>query len=321
MSGKKKISNVEDVTINIGLMLWCEKECKIKIKRGKKLPLIVTPSDTGITLCAKAERKWSMFMGNLYDSNYTYSLLYESGEIIDKLPGGSNEKFILGNYRTLIGKDYKRITFYLAKSNDLIVAKRLLESKFETLSDDSDINVVDKEKQNEDCDMQNINYDDNDFEFLPKVLNEPKVHCIVCPTCQKRFPLKDIELHADTCAESKRKRSLDFEDQVVKVVSDDDDLPDDNDDNVVVTHIGIMEIIKNQIIDKNESFSYEKRDIAVQLEVRRFYCFEDFKKYFDKKWNIKKKNLKCVISFVGESGIDVGGLSRDFYAGILKFSL
>ena len=43
-------------------------------------------------------------------------------------------------------------------------------------------------------------------------------------------------------------------------------------------------------------------------------------KAFTKKWNFGKQNHKYCISFVGESSIDTGGGSRQFYSGI-SFSI
>ena len=57
-------------------------------------------------------------------------------------------------------------------------------------------------------------------------------------------------------------------------------------------------------------------DFPVKLNIRRGFYFEDFVKAFNKKWNIGKRNHKYCISFVGESGIDTGGVSREFYSGV-----
>ena len=57
-----------------------------------------------------------------------YILLYENGTEIERnMPGTVDEEFTLEKYHKEIGKDYKQITFYLCKNNDLTV-KRKLES-------------------------------------------------------------------------------------------------------------------------------------------------------------------------------------------------
>ena len=57
-------------------------------------------------------------------------------------------------------------------------------------------------------------------------------------------------------------------------------------------------------------------DFSVKLNIRRGFYFEHFVKAFNKKWNIGKRSHKYYISFVGEPGIDTGGVSREFYSGI-----
>ena len=57
-------------------------------------------------------------------------------------------------------------------------------------------------------------------------------------------------------------------------------------------------------------------DFPVKLNIRRGFYFEDFVKAFNKKWNIGIWNHKYCISFAGESGIDTGGVSREFYSRI-----
>ena len=121
---KKRTENTykkEEVTISIGLMEWNEKESKIKVRRGKRISCVVANDDTKATILRKAVGKWKHYHKNLYDSDEIYSLLYESGEVIDKLPG-SDEDFVLYKYRREIAKDYKRITLYICKCSDLEVS-------------------------------------------------------------------------------------------------------------------------------------------------------------------------------------------------------
>ena len=53
--------------------------------------------------------------------------------------------------------------------------------------------------------------------------------------------------------------------------------------------------------------------VCLQLNIRR--GFQDFVKAFRKKWNGKKKSYQYIVSFIGKSGVDNGGVSREFYAG------
>ena len=65
------------------------------------------------------------------------------------------------------------------------------------------------------------------------------------------------------------------------------------------------------------SCQMEKENV-LHLNIRRGYCFQDFTKAFRKNWNFKKKNNQYVISFIGKTGIDNGGVSREFYSGCLN---
>ncbi|CAB4031165.1 Hypothetical predicted protein [Paramuricea clavata] len=61
-------------------MEWCEKEQKLKERRGKKIPICVAISSTYTILCREAEHKWKNFHSDLYDKSQQYHLLYEDGQ-------------------------------------------------------------------------------------------------------------------------------------------------------------------------------------------------------------------------------------------------
>ena len=115
---EQKTLKKEEITISIGLVECNEKESKIKVRRGKRISCVVANDDTKATILRKAVGKWKHYHKNLYDSDEICSLLYESGEVIDKLPG-SDEGFVLYKYRREVAKYYKRITLYICKCSDL----------------------------------------------------------------------------------------------------------------------------------------------------------------------------------------------------------
>ncbi|XP_057310219.1 uncharacterized protein LOC130648194 [Hydractinia symbiolongicarpus] len=121
---KEKHVKEEDVTICIGLMEWRESECKLKIKRGKRISCKVSNMDTRMGVLIKAENKWRQYHPDFYDTEEEYCLLYESGEKVTTIPG-CEEDFILHRYREEVGKDYKRIVLYLCKENDFMITKKL----------------------------------------------------------------------------------------------------------------------------------------------------------------------------------------------------
>ena len=102
-------------------MEWNGKESKIKVRRGKRIRCVVANDDTKAAILRKAVEKWKHCHKNLCDSDEIYSLLYESGEVVDKQLG-SDEDFVLYKYRREIAKDYKRITLYVCKCSDLEVS-------------------------------------------------------------------------------------------------------------------------------------------------------------------------------------------------------
>ena len=60
-----------------------------------------------------------------------YSLVYESGEVIDKLPG-SDKDFVLHKYRREIAKVYKKITLYICKNSGLEVSALIQQFSYDT---------------------------------------------------------------------------------------------------------------------------------------------------------------------------------------------
>ena len=54
----------------------------------------------------------------------------------------------------------------------------------------------------------------------------------------------------------------------------------------------------------------------LQIHVRREFWFVDFLKAFRKPHNAKKKSYRYIVTFIGESGIDSGRVSREFYSGL-----
>ena len=115
--GKKR--KEADVVVYIGLMEWNENSGSLKPKRGKKLALRTSPLSTYSVLRPDAKEKWKKFHSNLYESSESYHLLYEDGTCALFLPGPEKELFTLKRYQEEIGKDFKRITFFLCTDHDL----------------------------------------------------------------------------------------------------------------------------------------------------------------------------------------------------------
>ena len=61
----------------------------------------------------------------------------------------------------------------------------------------------------------------------------------------------------------------------------------------------------------------DKSTDPLKLNIRKNFEFEDFFLLFQQEMELFKKNKLFEISFIGESGVDTGGLSREFYSGKL----
>ena len=138
-----------------------------------------------------------------------------------------------------------------------------------------------------------------------------KQHLMVCPICDKKFDVDAISAHADQCASRhEMPHTINCIDPFFDEVEEEEGEAHD----VVsgfntVTQSSLFNILSTVIPPNDES----NDETALRLEVRRVHVFDDFKNYFDRKWNIKKKDKRLQISFIGESGVDTGGVGRDFF--------
>ena len=140
---------------------------------------------------------------------------------------------------------------------------------------------------------------------------------VLCPVCNKKLNVSSIEAHVNTCLQRKQN---DF--QCLQIPSDTDDDNDDNemggqevDDAVVSNGDELKSAVRNGIKECviNES------DDKLTLSVRRGFSFADFTYFFKKPWNKRKWNHMYQVIFIGESGVDDGGVSREFYTGTSLF--
>ena len=81
------------------------------------MQLRVSNMTNTINIIVKAEAKKRQYNKDLYDPDGDYKLLLESGEEVNKLPGSSRD-FVLWKHKNELGKDSKRIVFYLCNEND-----------------------------------------------------------------------------------------------------------------------------------------------------------------------------------------------------------
>ena len=134
---------------------------------------------------------------------------------------------------------------------------------------------------------------------------------VLCPICNNAFSINTIEEHADLCLESKTK--FFFEKHTES--SDQGELLD------IAQNVSEAKgnYYQNQLmldIEKVLRDCEMDRENELQIHVRRGFCFADFLKTFRKPYNAKKKSYRYIVIFIGESGIDTGGVSREFYSGL-----
>ena len=133
---------------------------------------------------------------------------------------------------------------------------------------------------------------------------------VFCPICNNAFRINTIEEHADLCLESKTKFSLEKrtersnEGELLDIARNISQTKGSYDQNQLMLDIG--KVLRDCEIDcENE----------LQIHVRRGFCFADFQN-FQKAHSRKKNSYRHIMTFIGESGIGTGGVSRKFYLGL-----
>jgi hypothetical protein len=102
----KKSANVE---IKVGIA--AQTDGVVKVRRCKTHVVIVSSSPTKEEITRKAIEKRGSF-DQTFDESAAWVLLNPDFREIQWIPG-TTQPFILSNHKQAIGKDYKRLTFYL----------------------------------------------------------------------------------------------------------------------------------------------------------------------------------------------------------------
>lgn len=90
----------------------------MKVKRGRRISLRVSTSESYYSILTKSVQKWKEYHHDCFFPNETYQLVYITGKEAIFLPG-TTEPFSLKRYQQEIGKDYKRIALYLCTDSDM----------------------------------------------------------------------------------------------------------------------------------------------------------------------------------------------------------
>lgn len=133
-----------------------------------------------------------------------------------------------------------------------------------------------------------------------------------CPICSERKSAAEIEYHAANCA---ARKYIEIED------SDNSDT--DENDAIIVEKEGTVQnideteitvILENKI---REIYNASEKK-GLSIKVRRNHEFADFCERFSKQWIRNNIGNLFVVKYFGESGIDEGGLRREFFTGWCK---
>ena len=121
--GKKSTQKSTNVEIKVGSVT--QTDGVIKLRRGKTQIITVNSLANKEEILQKAKAKHASF-DQSFDGTLQYSLLYPDFREVVNVPG-TNDKFQLSIYKQAIGKEFKRLTFYLIPVDD-----------FTDMSDESD---------------------------------------------------------------------------------------------------------------------------------------------------------------------------------------
>ena len=296
VSKRPKIQDSE-VCISVGLM-----KNRKTVKRGERLPVKVTSSATASDILEAAKRKHAAYNKRFRAGEYR--LVYKDGSDVDVIPG-TDEPFSLRRYKEESGFGYARINLFLLPVGSIF--DELQESLQETDSDlGDDLDGLDPDTDHQELlqpvqwlqpsgtsgGMYNVGADAWSSETEGK---------IECPTCFKQFPIDEVSLHADECADAFWAR-VGGESEITVQNTVEDGLSQKD--------------LKSEILQLRQRHLKEKEE-AVRVTVRRKKIWDDFKRSRERYYT-PDRILK--VTFSGEPAVDSGGPKREFFAGIVSFS-
>ena len=133
-----------------------------------------------------------------------------------------------------------------------------------------------------------------------------------CPICNKKFLFSILPEHADSCLKDKQTPFICISDS-----EEENDICEDYYNADDSSQLVNPEDLKNQLIKIIKTCQVDME--VIQLNIRRKFEFSDFVKFFSKSWNVKRSRFAYRINYIGEAGIDTGGVSREFYTGMIIY--
>ena len=272
------------------------------VMRGERLPVKLMSTATARDILEAAKKKHAAYNKRFRAGEYR--LVYKDGSDVDVIPG-TDEPFSLRRYKEESGFGYARINLFLLPVGNIF--DELQEALQETDSDLGD----DPDGLDPDADHQELL---QPVEWLQPSCSSGGTYSadadarstetegkIECPTCFKQFPIDEVSLHADECADAFwEKVGRESEITLQNNVEDGSSQKD----------------LKSEILQLRLRHLKEKEE-AVRVTVRRKKIWDDFKRSRERYYT-PDRILK--VTFSGEPAVDSGGPKREFFAGIVLFS-
>ena len=277
-----------------------------------------------------------------------YVLLFPDHKIANQIPG-SNETFTVEGYKKELSKAYSKVNLFICSQNTFTSAHQSQETSYQKNPPHQPDMISTAEEEQFLTPLQplvnfpNLRTDpdtipDDDFldsppwswglhlEAPPSTSHqvvassatnvkrtEAKVHC---PICNKKYCVSIIEEHASICLESRESPFMAIDDSHNEDYYVQEDFHQELEKDVAERSASECNHLLSQVLKEADV----DRSNDVQVHVRRGHALDDFKHFFRKPWNKKKQHCQYRITFIGEAGIDSGGLSREFYSGNVVIS-
>ena len=144
-----------------------------------------------------------------------------------------------------------------------------------------------------------------DILFKQNKVTEDRNEEKFCPVCQGFFPSTEILRHASLCADNKYQSELKEPDSDQSI----------NDNNDLIAENDINEFTVAEFETIYYEFPFKLDPVPFKLRVKRGFEFKNFVSKFSENWAKLKIGHILKIDYCGESGIDEGGLMREFFCG------
>ena len=318
------------VSINVGFTKL-DKTGNFKKCRGKTLPIKVLPLADKESILAKSVRKHSNHDKAIH-KGLEYMLLFPDGNEVVKLRG-TDKDFSLKEYREDVGRNYNRVTLFIATRSDFLFSeipncdndsdfdqdKRLLDSDldysiYETRRTDSrgrgkmgagsssevEVEVPDTRSSVNPIKVHGQSTPQMHGSMMDVV---KELRQIECPTCEQLFPVTEIADHADanvTFGLVKLLPLIQFLCLVLRWSCH----------KITRNSKELTEILLCRISNLAESLS----ENPVRLNVRRRHMWSDVKEARLKQRVNPGNRIKIV--YIGEPAVDDGGPRREFFSGM-----